>query len=108
VDSEEITVSGGIHILSFLVTIVSLLVAAWMLRGVFARDHGWRHFHRAQLWFAVAISVTFVGNIALAETAPGLAQRVLSLVLAAWWLALAWNVMRVPEVRAGREPTAAA
>ena len=43
-DAQEVTVSGGIHILSFLVTIISLLIAAWMLRGVFARDDGWRHF----------------------------------------------------------------
>ncbi len=47
-DAEKVTVSGTIQILSFLVTIISLLVATWMLRGVFARDDGWRHFHRAQ------------------------------------------------------------
>lgn len=107
-DSEEMTVSGGIHILSFLVTIVSLLVAAWMLRGVFARDVGWRHFQRAQHWFAVAISLAFVGNIALGGTAPGVAQRALAVVLASWWLALAWNEMRVPLVRSERNPVAAA
>ncbi len=105
-DTEETTISGGIHILSFLVTIISLLVAVWMLRGVFARDDGWRQFRRAQLWFAVAVSVVFVGNIALAEAAPGLAQRVLAVVLAIWWLSLAVNIRRVPEVRS--DPVSAA
>jgi hypothetical membrane protein len=107
-EATEVTVSGGIHILSFLVTVISLLIAAWMLRGVFERDDGWRHFQQAQHWFAVAISITFVGNIALGGTAPGLAQRVLAVVLASWWLALAGNVLRVPEVRSDREPIAAA
>lgn len=103
----DFTVSGGIHFLSFLVTIISLLIAVWMLRGVFARDDGWRHFQSAQHWFAVAISITFIGNIALIGTAPGVAQRVLAVVLVGWWLALAGNLMRVPEVRSDREPIAA-
>lgn len=106
IDAEEVTVSGGIHILGFLMTIISVLVSAWMLRGVFARDEGWRHFQRAQHWFAVAISIATVPNIALAESAPGVAQRVLAVVIASWWLALALNVRRMPAIRHDREPIA--
>lgn len=107
--AEDVTLSGLIHVLfGFLVTVISLLLAAWMLRGVFARDDGWRHFQRAQHWFAVALSIAFVGNIALAGAAPGLAQRALIVVVASWWLALAVNMRRVPEVRRDREPVAAA
>jgi hypothetical protein len=104
----DFTVSGGIHFLSFLVTLISLLTAVWMLRGVFARDDGWRSFQQVQHWFAVAFSFFAVVNIALAGTAPGLAQRVLIVVLASWLLALAVNIGRVPELRTNREQAAAA
>jgi hypothetical protein len=103
--SDEVTLSGGIHLLSFLVAIISLTTVVWMLRGVFARDDRWRHFQRAQHWFAVVFSVVVVGNIALVETAPGLAQRVMIVVTASWWLALAVNIRRVSEARSDREPT---
>ncbi len=107
--AEDVTLSGSIHLIfGFLVTVVCLLVAAWMLRGVFARDDGWRQFQRAEHRFAVAFSIAVVGNIALAEAAPGLAQRVLIVVVASWWLALAVNIMRASEVRTGREPVAVA
>ena len=104
-DAEETTVSGMLHFLSFVVTVLSLLVAVWMLRGVFARDDGWRHFQRAQHWFAVAFTVVFVVMIATIDAAPGLAQRALVVVIATWWLALAVNLRRVPEVHSDREST---
>jgi hypothetical protein len=104
----DFTVSGGLHFLSFLVTLISVLIAVWMLRGVFARDDGWRNFQRAQHWFAVAFSFFVVVNIALAGTAPGLAQRALIVVLASWLLALTVNMRRVPEFGTDREPVATA
>lgn len=88
-----------------MVAILGLIVTAWLLRGVFSRDDGYRHSENAPL-FAVLISVTAVALILLSGTADGLAQRALVIVMVTWWLVLAVNVRQSTTLRQGSEPGA--
>jgi hypothetical membrane protein len=105
-EATEFTTTGVLHIVSSLVAILGLIVTAWLLRGVFSRDDGYRHLSRTELWFAILISVTAVAMILLAGTADGLAQRALVIVMVAWWLVLAVNVRQSTTLPRGSEPGA--
>lgn len=94
VEATEMTGEGIVHILAFLVTALSSIVAVWMLRGVFSRDSDYGYLSRTQHWFAVLITISFVGAMALGEVAGGLAQRVFAVVMVAWWFVLAGSVRR--------------
>ena len=107
-DATEFTTAGVLHIVGGLVAILGLIVAAWLLRGVFSRDEGYRHLSRTQIWFAVIISVTAVAMILLVGTADGLAQRTLVIVMVTWWLVLAVNVRRSATPLQVSEPGAPA
>ena len=82
-----------------MVAILGLSVTAWLLRGVFSRDDGYRHLRATQLWFAVVISVTAVAMLLLAGMADGLAQRAAVIVMVIWWLVLAVNVRQAATLR---------
>ena len=85
------TASGGIlHIVGSFAAILCLPVSAWMLRGVFSRDDGYRHLSRTQHWFAVVITLSLVA--AVPDVVIGLTQRILVTVLVGWWFVLAVNV----------------
>jgi len=107
-EATEFTTTGTLHIVGSMVSILGLIVTAWLLRGVFSRDDGYRHLSRTQLWFAILISVAAVALILLSGTADGLAQRALVIVMVTWWLVLAVNVRQSTMVRQGSEPGAPA
>jgi hypothetical protein len=87
------TISGAVHDLAGLVQSLSLLIASWILRGVFVRDDGYEHFARTQLWFAVLLTVTFlIQLVAPAFGAVGVTQRVFIVVILTWLLVLAANI----------------
>ena len=93
-EATEFTFNGVLHIISFFVSILGLIVGAWMLRGVFSRDDGYKHLSRTQHWFAVFITVGVLGIVVLEPVSVGLSQRALLVVLVTWWFVLAANVRR--------------
>lgn len=105
-EATEATAEGIIHIIASMVSMLSSIVAVWMLRGVFSRDSGYRYLSRTQHWFAVLITIAFVGSMALGEVAGGLAQRVFAVVIVAWWFVLAGSVRRSDMSRPGSEQIA--
>ena len=105
-EATEFTTRGTIHIVGSMVSILGLIVTAWLLRGVFSRDDCYRYLSRTQLWFAVLISVAAVALILLSGRADGLAQRALVIVMVTWWLVLAVNVRQSATLRQGSEPGA--
>ncbi len=99
------TISGAVHDLASLVQFLSLLIASWILRGVFARDNGYAYLARSQLWFAVLLTATFsLVWVAPAFGAVGVAQRVLIAVMLTWLLVLAANVRRADTSARASEP----
>ena len=99
------TISGAVHDLAGMVQFLSLLIASWILRGVFARDDGYEHLARLQLWFAVLLTVTFLATwVAPALGAVGIAQRVLVIVMLTWLLVLAANIRRADTSTRASEP----
>ena len=94
--AAESTTSGAIHGTAAFVTVLGLVIAAWLLRGVFARDDRYRRLARAQLWFAILITIGVVALLVLFEVGPaGLIQRLLVVVMVTWLLVLAVNLRRV-------------
>jgi hypothetical protein len=93
-EATDFTAAGIVHLIAGVVSILALVVAAWMLRGVFSRNAGYRHLSRTQHWFAILITAALVGNIVLSEVAEGLSQRVFIAVMVVWWFVLAANVRR--------------
>jgi hypothetical protein len=96
--TTESTVAGTIHGTAALVTVLSFPIAAWLLRGVFARDRRWEHLARAQSWFAVLVTVAFLLQFALYPTgAVGLIQRIFLVVVATWLLFLGGKLRQVED-----------
>ena len=94
-EAAESTTSGAIHGMAALVTVLGLVVAAWLLRGVFARDDRYRRLARAQLWFAILITIGVGALLALFEGPAGLIQRVLLVVMATWLFVLSANLRQM-------------
>jgi hypothetical protein len=92
--ATEMTTHGAVHVAAAAVLFLCLLVACWVLRGVFARDPVWRRFAVAQRWWAIAFSVTFVDSFFL-PTPAGIGQRLFVAVLMAWLFTLAWRLQGV-------------
>ena len=100
------TLSGTIHDLAGFIGFLSLLIATWMLRGVFARDAAYQHLAGMALWFAVALTVTFLllffGTAAIGLI--GVVQRVFVAVALIWLLVLAATIRRVDTASEASEP----
>ena len=89
------TTSGTLHVAGSVAIFFALLIAVWMMRGVFKRDPVWGPFAKAQLWFAIAYTVTMFVNFGTPEDGPvGLTQRIFVPVMMAWLFTLAWNIRR--------------
>ena len=73
---------------------LSLVISAWVLRGVFSRDPAWRAFATVTLWFAVALTITFVFQF-VGPWGAGLQQRIFVVVMMTWLALLGWRVSRV-------------
>lgn len=97
VDATEMTVSGVLHAVGGMVSILGLVVTAWMLRGVFSRDAAFGYLGRAQSWFAVALTVTAVASIGVPPV--GVSQRVFIAAMVTWWLALGVSLRRSGTAR---------
>ena len=91
----DLTTAGMLHALGSIVIFFALIVAAWMVRGVFKRDPTWEPFAKTQMWFAIAYTVTMIVTFATPEDGPvGLTQRIFVPVMMAWLFTLAWNIRR--------------
>jgi hypothetical membrane protein len=90
-DAVEATTSGSIHLLGALVLFLSLVVSAWLLRGVFSRDWRWLDFSRPTLWFAIALTATFVFMF-VGPLGAGLDQRIFVVAVMSWLALLGWQV----------------
>jgi hypothetical protein len=91
--AAEGTPSGAIHGTAAFVSVFTLVIAAWLLRGAFARDDHYRPLATAQLWFAILITLGVAALLVLFELGPaGLIQRLLVVVMATWALFLAVNL----------------
>lgn len=95
---EELTTTGSIHLLAALVLFLSLVVVSWVVRGVFSRDAAWSRFARTQLWFAIAVTGTYLYSFG-SPSPPGITQRIFVTVLIAWFLTLGWNIRAVGLAR---------
>ncbi|MGI9577559.1 MAG: DUF998 domain-containing protein [Microthrixaceae bacterium] len=91
---ESVSVSGALHDLSGIVAFVTLIAAAFMLRGVFSRDSLWAARSTAQLVFAVAILVLFVVSAASPADFLGLTQRIFIPIVLVWLATLAWWIRK--------------
>jgi len=91
----ETTTAGTVHGTAAFVTLLILLITPWLLRGVFARDAPYRRLARAQLWFAVLMTVGVVSLFVFYQGPIGLVQRLLVVVALAWLAVLAINLRQV-------------
>jgi hypothetical protein len=90
------TVAGTIHGITALVTVLTFPIAAWLLRGPFARDPRWQHLARTQTWFAVLVTGAFLLQFVLYPTgAVGLIQRIFLGVVAIWLIVLGANLRQI-------------
>jgi hypothetical protein len=79
-----------IHDLSGLLLFFTIIIGAFILRGVFARDARWQGLAAAMLWFALGLLVTFLLFFFLPEEVPGVAQRVFVAVIMSWLAVIGW------------------
>ena len=92
----ELSATGTVHVLASAVLFFSLLVSAWLVRGVFKRDPSWQWFSKAQLGFAVAYTAALIVSFATPEGgAVGLTQRIGVAVMMAWLATLGWSIRKV-------------
>ncbi len=79
-----------IHDLSGLLLFLTIIIGAFILRGVFARDARWQGLAAAALWFALGLLVTFSLFFFLPEEVTGVAQRVFVAVIMSWLAVIGW------------------
>lgn len=90
----ESTTSGTLHDLGGYLSMLSVLITVWMLRGVFSRDAVYQHFARTQMWFAVLVTASMVALLTFGEGQLGLMQRVFVVAVVVWLLVLAVRIRR--------------
>jgi len=83
------TFSGQMHTLASAVGLLFLVVGAFVLRGVFARDPRWHPLARVTGWFGVAMTLWYLisGTVVVAfgpGSYTGVVQRLFWLVLLGW------------------------
>jgi hypothetical protein len=79
-----------IHDLSGLLLFFTIIIGAFILRGVFARDARWQGLAAAALWFALGLLVAFSLFFFLPEEVTGVAQRVFVAVIMSWLAVIGW------------------
>lgn len=92
--TTEYTTSGTLHDLGGYLSMLSVLISVWMLRGVFSRDAVYQHFARPQRWFAGLVTASMVALLTLGEGQLGLIQRVFVVAVVVWLLVLAVRIRR--------------
>lgn len=101
-DAEGVTgatVAGQLHDGAGLVGFVALLVAAFVLRGVFARNPGWQDLSLPTRWFTRAMVAMFVARVSMVIVrlpgSAGLVQRILWLFMLAWLVLIGWRLRQL-------------
>ncbi len=102
--SDEATTSGMLHDIGGYLSMLSVLVSVWMLRGVFSRDPVYQSFARVQMWFAGLVTASIVALLAFGEGRLGLMQRIFVVTVVVWLLVLAVRIRQTHTL----EPAAAA
>jgi hypothetical protein len=100
-DTTDATISGAIHDLGGYISMLSLMIATWLLRGVFKRDEEYSAMSRTQTRFAVLMTGALAAFIAF-EAILGLTQRLLIAVVATWLITLAINIRQTAKHRSAR------
>lgn len=90
-DAVEGTTAGTLHAVGSLLAFLSLIISAWLLRGVFSRDVRWQRISTTTLWLAIAMTATFIFMSANVVGA-GLGQRIFVVAVMSWLAILAWQV----------------
>jgi len=96
-----VTQAGEIHDMSFLVNVVSLLLAILLFSAACGRDERWRSFQRTSLLLAGLIVIAFVLQfLSFRKGAPfGLANRFLLVTLFAWIFATSFRLRAIAASR---------
>ncbi len=96
-ETAKDTAHGAIHTVSFLVNIVSVLVAALTLTFSFGADPRWKSSRLASLLIAVALIAAFVLQyLTLHRGAPyGITNRIFVVVFMSWLIFAALRLRRV-------------
>lgn len=97
-DAIERTTSGALHDLGGYVSIMSLFVAAWLLRGVMKRDNRLQKGVRVQTWFTVLMTGALAAVLTF-ESLVGLTQRVFVVVVATWLIFVAAKLRKTTQSR---------
>lgn len=92
------TPAGIAHLLAGLVLFLSLIIGAFILRGVFAGDARWWGLEEATLRFALGMFVAPVVMVAVPQQTVGLAQRAVVAIMVAWLAVLGWWMHRLDPV----------
>jgi hypothetical protein len=100
-NTTDATISGAIHDLGGYISMLSLMIATWLLRGVFKRDEEYSAMSRTQTRFAVLMTGALAAFIAF-EAILGLTQRLLIAVVATWLITLAINIRQTAKHRSAR------
>jgi hypothetical protein len=100
-NTTDATIGGAIHDLGGYISILSLMIATWLLRGVFKRDEEYSAMFRTQTRFAVLMTGALAAFIAF-EAILGLTQRLLIAVVATWLITLAINIQQTAKHRSAR------
>lgn len=103
-NTVESTTAGALHDLGGYISMLSLMVATWFLRGVFKRDEHYSDMDRSQTWFAILMSGALVAVMAF-ESILGLTQRILVAVVVSWLITLGYSIRSVSQhPEATRDP----
>ena len=89
------TAAGIAHLLAGLVLFLSLIIGAFILRGVFAGDPRWWGLEEATLRFALGMFVAPVVMVAVPPQMVGLAQRAVVAIMVTWLAVLGWWMYRI-------------
>jgi hypothetical protein len=100
-NTTDATISGALHDLGGYISMLSLMIATWLLRGVFKRDEEYSVMSRTQTRFAVLMTGALGAFIAF-EAILGLTQRLLIAVVATWLMTLAINIRQTAKHRSAR------
>lgn len=90
---------ASIHDLAGLLLFLAVIIGAFVLRGVFARDARWQGLAGPARWFAFGLLATFLLFFFLSEQVTGLAQRVFVAVMMTWLAVIGWWMRRPPYGR---------
>ncbi|GMQ86019.1 MAG: hypothetical protein BMS9Abin07_1591 [Acidimicrobiia bacterium] len=92
------TATGILHDLAGFVLFVALLIGAFILRGVFARDARWHGLERSALRFALGMLFAATVMFAVPRDVVGLVQRGLLAIMMTWLGVVGWWMSQLDPV----------